>query len=198
MSILPFNKKGRQGNLQSAKRPADYLADEIDRLKREGSLHVVEPLLPGSPMPRVILATTCVHDAINVELNDDAHEKRMAKLRADLERFVKGQNIIVGARLHGGCFLKRLEPAEAAVWEIISRNPKPSYRVFGRFARKDVFVATMVIERTLLGEFMSRLWRREIRRCKADWSRLFPANVPLLGDDINDYISPPFTDERDI
>ncbi len=48
--------------------------------------------------------------------------------------------------------IKQLKPEKFEHWELISRRPKPSLRVFGRFAKPNVFVGTYVRERRGLGK----------------------------------------------
>lgn len=41
------------------------------------------------------------------------------------------------------------------------------------------------------------MWRREIRRCKYDWTTVFDTRSPHTGASINDYISDQVIDLRD-
>jgi hypothetical protein len=75
------------------------------------------------------------------------------------------------------------------VWEIKSPKPRPVLRVFGRFAEKDVLIATNLGDRATLGGWGSREWRDAIETCKAEWRRLFPSWEPLCKGSIHDYVS---------
>ena len=174
------------------------IRQEIEKLKGGGELHVLDPLFPGVPHERVILATTWLYKELSGPWEDEAEEARMARLWADLDHFSAGGVIVVGNRFDDDCHMKPLEPVSDEVWEYISRCPSPSLRVFGRFAEVDVFVATHKWARSLLGAFKSRVWKREIRRCKAEWTRLFPAHYPVIGVRVNDYISENVIDRRDL
>lgn len=154
--------------------------------------------MPGAPHKRVILANHSLFEELNGPWEDEAEEIRMGRLWADLDRFSTGEEIVVGGRFDDNCQMKPLYPVSAEVWEFISRYPVPSLRVFGRFAEIDVFVATHKWVRSLLGAFQSKLWKREIRRCKAEWTRLFPADYPVTGVSVNDYISENVVDRRDL
>jgi hypothetical protein len=114
--------------------------------------------------------------------------KRMGFLEADLRRFIHGEKITVGHGEEPSCFLKPLNNCRE-VWEIRSRDPKPSLRIFGRFAAKDVFVATNMQHRTILDVIRSRAWAVEIRRCITTWTRLFPYLEPHTGTNTHEYVT---------
>lgn len=114
--------------------------------------------------------------------------KRMGFLEADLHRFINGDKITVGHAEEPTCFLKPLNNCRE-VWEIRSRDPKPSLRIFGRFAGKDAFVAITMQHRTILDHIRSRAWAVEIRRCATEWTRLFPHLEPHTGNSTHDYVS---------
>jgi hypothetical protein len=92
----------------------------------------------SDPERRVLL----INEEIANLLND--HEGgRMQRLRADLETFIKGEEISLSVTpyKHRTAYMGLLSPEGEGIWEIRSRDPKPALRVFGRFAIKDVFVA---------------------------------------------------------
>lgn len=147
------------------------------------------PRMPNAPHPRVLYAAPTLHEAMEGPWSDEAVEYRMGKLRADLDHFSTGRLITVSSGSEKHAYMKLLDDADEEVWEIRSRDPKPSLRVFGRFADTDVFVATHFHDRVSLGEPGSRAWRDEFVRCKAEWRKLFPTYEPKRGLSINDYIS---------
>ena len=67
--------------------------------------------------------------------------------------------------------IKQLSPAKFEHWELRSRRPRPSMRVFGRFAARDVFVATHVKLRTELGGMWSPEFEMEKLVCEEHWSK---------------------------
>ena len=68
--------------------------------------------------------------------------------------------------------MKWLDPQKQEVWELKSVRPKPSIRVFGRFAQPNVFVATHWAFRTdLKGKWSQEYWE-EIAKCEARWKGL--------------------------
>lgn len=86
-------------------------------------------------------------------------------------------------------YLSRLSPAEDEVWEIRGRAPRPTIRVFGRFAERDCFVALGWRLRKELGGADSIEFRREVLNCRADWRRIFSAYDAFKRNTVDDYIS---------
>ena len=82
--------------------------------------------------------------------------------------------------------MARLEPARDEVWEIRVDDANPQLRVFGRFAKVDVFVALVgPIRRP---DLRGPLWDAAKRRCREEWANFF-ANPPVIGIKVHDYIS---------
>src|ERR1700730_1705516 len=95
----------------------------------------VSSLAPWSGEPRAFLLTAELAAQIAVGRHDSTTRERWAHLDADMAHFVEGGYINWG-------LMKWLDPQKQEVWELKSVRPKPSIRVFGRFAEPDVFVAT--------------------------------------------------------
>jgi hypothetical protein len=91
---------------------------------------------------------------------------RYNSLQADLEVFLTGLPIT-------DSYLCPLRPLPRCVWEIRSKVPKPSIRVFGLFASRDVFVGTNHQLRNALGRFNSIEWKEASRIARYEWGRLF-------------------------
>jgi hypothetical protein len=99
--------------------------------------------------------------------------------------------------------LKILNPSDDEVWELRKREA-PSTRIFGRFAMKDIFIATNIRTSTDLFSVQWAtdrsvrwpVWRHEIRTCKARWRSLFFTYTPVSGGHLDDYLSNA-RDERD-
>ena len=172
------------------------IRDEISSRVIEGRLFEIEQFIPGK-RSRVIFACKDVHNAVFGPWKNSDNETRFGELRADLDHFSSGGLIIVSTDRHNTCYMKHLGPKRDEVWEIRSRAPKPSIRVFGRFAAVDVFIATNWSFRSKLGGIGNRNWRDELVRCKANWRTLFPTYNPVSGEYISDYISKNVVDERE-
>lgn len=65
--------------------------------------------------------------------------------------------------------IKQLQPPKFEHWEILCRKPKPSLRVFGRFAKPNVFVGTHVKPRKGLGGMYSPQFEHEKLVCEDHW-----------------------------
>lgn len=134
------------------------------------------PILPqarGSTIRRPMFVTESLHEVLNSPEGNQAWEKRVAELRADLEVFVEARTI-------DPKYLFRLYPARDGVWEIRSVRESPSIRVLGLFAWRDVFIATNHAFRDELGGWESREWKVVKRRARALWQQIFPTYEPKL------------------
>lgn len=65
--------------------------------------------------------------------------------------------------------MKQLLPPKYEHWELRSRKPKPSLRVFGRFAKPDVFVGTHVRKRADLKGMWSQEFEQAKLKCEEHW-----------------------------
>ena len=165
------------------------IADAVAR----GQLFRVEPTLESEPMDRAMYSSAEVNLLITGPWVDEVDEFRCGKLRMDFDRFVEGRRIPVAFdnpyRKPKRTYLSRMHPVDDEVWQIRSRAPKPSIRIFGRFADRDCFVALNWRLRRELGGPGSQEYRKEIRNCLSAWRRIFPSYDALTGNSVNDYIS---------
>lgn len=166
------------------------IQDEIEARMDEGRLVRIDPLLPDVH-PRVLFARRELHDEImeGAASADGSRAYRVGQLRSDFDLFSAGDMVTVGYGKEATCFLKCLDPRQDEVWELRSRDPKPSVRVFGRFAMTNVLIATHMAWREDLKGWRSIEWAQEIRNCKTYWRQMFNTYPPHSGASINDYIS---------
>ncbi len=157
--------------------------------QREGRIEQLPHTLLGARTPRLIYLIRSVFDQVMGPWPDTETAERMGVLRADLDRFLEGNRVIVGHRRSRHAYMKRLDPGRDEVWEIRSRDPTPELRVFGRFAETDVFIGTACLDREYLGDEDSPQWRDEMVRCIADWRNLFHPYPPLRERPLDEYIS---------
>jgi len=106
---------------------------------------------------------------------------RWASLQADMAHFVE-EGLITWK------FMKWLEAKKQEVWELISKRPRPSLRVFGRFALPNVFIATHVAQRNLLGGKWSLAFEIEKLKTEEIWNDL-TAEPPFAADEYEKYIT---------
>ena len=167
--------------------------DLLDDAVARGLLFRVEPTMPSEPVNRAMYAAAPVQRLIAGPWADKAEEYRCGMLWADFDRFVEGRLVPVALdspyRKPKNTYLSRLHPGSDEVWQIRSRAPRPSIRVFGRFAYRDCFVALFWRLRSELGGPGSSAYRQEMRNCLAAWRHIFPHHDPLTGSTVDEYIS---------
>ena len=141
------------------------LIDEaIEAAKAAGKLVVAKPAVPWVGEPRAFLMCQPLYTAIAEGRlsNDEKVMRRWAQLEADISHFIEGGFVTED-------LIKQLKPRKFEHWELRSRNPRPSLRVFGRFAKPDVFVGTHVSARRFLGGMWSSEYEHEKLVCGDHW-----------------------------
>jgi hypothetical protein len=136
----------------------------IEAAVAAGALTPARPTVPWAGQRRLFLMCRPLRQAIVAarQSTDERTIKRWAQLEADIGYFIEG-GYITGDRL------KQLQPFQYEHWELRSLQPRPSLRVFGRFAMPDVFVGTHVCERPRLGAKWSLSWELEKLACEEHW-----------------------------
>lgn len=138
--------------------------DAIEAAKAAGLLRPATPIESWESRPRAFLMCRPLWEAIEggkVDL-DEAVRGRWAQVEANISTF------IVGGRMTES-LIKQLRPPKYEHWEILCRKPRPSLRVFGRFAKPDVFVGTHVKPRKGLGGMYSPQFEHEKLVCEDHW-----------------------------
>lgn len=183
--------------------------DEIQSRAGEGRLILLPQMMPAPRVRSVWLAAEIIEQARNPP--DQSARNASAAVQAILESFVAGDVFVVrhppsNNSRNVDAALALLNPAHKEAWEFRIRRPNPVIRVFGRFAAKDIFIATswsyrasLDIPNTRNGKKLSereknfiveKKWRDlGLERCKADWVNLFPSYQPLRGRAVHDYVS---------
>ena len=141
----------------------------------------LRPYIPTEKKLRAMYIETALHEEITRDRDNDKETERFARLEADLQVFLTSPTI-------DSSYLFGLSPPGKEVWEIRSKRPRPSIRIFGRFSGKDSFVATHYVKRSLLGGWNTLEWKEEIRKSRQIWNRLFPGYRPQ-GGEIHDLVS---------
>jgi hypothetical protein len=143
----------------------------------------VESLADWEAAPRAFLQVSELASEIaaNRQNTDEKLRARWAKLEADMAHFVEGGYVNWG-------LMRWLDPQSQEVWELRSVRPKPSIRVFGRFAEPDVFIGTnLAFRASLKGKWSQEFWN-EIGECEKIWRALTP-NEAFAGKEYADYIT---------
>jgi hypothetical protein len=140
------------------------IRDDINEAVRAGRLIKAQPIAPWAPQPRVFLMCTPLWSAIIEGRGQSTagQRDRWAKLQADISHFIEGGRITEDR-------FKQLDDAKHENWELRSVKPKPSLRVFGRFAEPDVFVGTHVKQRKDLSGKWDLDWELEKLICEDHW-----------------------------
>jgi len=160
------------------------IRDAIEAAKTAGALIPFNPPVGWNSKPRAFLMTQRLAGQITDGLTstDAKRVDRWDRLRADIANFVENG-------LMTWASMKWLDPHKYEHWEIKSRRPRPSLRIFGRFAEPNVFVGTHVIERTKLGEKWSLEWELEKLACEEEWKRAMGDCLPFHGNSYEDYMT---------
>ena len=166
------------------------IEDEIRGRVAEGRLRRLVAVMHRSPDRRQTYMAPAVAQAVDGPWESTALEAMCGQARARLEGFMGGDLIV--ARMPPSKNIKTLlallDPAGKNIWEFRIDGKSGGIRIFGRFAAKDVFVATNWKPRRWLKDDKRR-WRDEIITCRTEWANLFPAYEPMRGTTIHDYIS---------
>jgi hypothetical protein len=160
------------------------IRDAVEAAKASGALIPFVPPISWVSKPRALLMTKRLAGQITGGLSspDEGRRERWDRLRADLSHFVEGG-------LTTWATMKWLDPQKYEHWEIKSRRPRPSLRVFGRFAEPNIFVGTHVVERVSLGAKWSLNWEFEKLICEDEWKLALGDAQFFHGDAYEAYIT---------
>ena len=157
-----------------------------------GSLHVLQPALPGAAVKRHVFVTAGLNDLLTDPESAAEQRARFVDLRADLDAFIDGASRghfvsqPFGARDER---IARLAPVDKGLCEFRSRHPKPGIRVIGGFAARDSFIALGWHFRRDLGGAGSRAWRAACVEARRIWDGLLAPHQPLICETVNGYLS---------
>lgn len=157
--------------------------DEIRKLVDRGDLVEFDPMDKPSIYRAVFLLPDVNSQIVGPWEAGSYDEKEMPLVRRFIEHFMFGNIVTVSFQRSPKAGFRRLEDRANLVWEMRILDPKPGNRLFGFFARADVFVGTQLVPRDDLN------FDEEIRTAKQIWKSLLPDEDPLLADGINAYIS---------
>lgn len=166
----------------------DAIADAVARHE----IALLPHKLQGVPAMRHVFVTGEVWDFVTAGVPKDLAHKA-AQGRRMLDGFTAGNKMVVSLDPHNHpahCQISRNSPPEEGVWEFRIRDPKPQVRIFGCFAECDVFVALSVMSRDVLKGRLS--YPLAVADNSSIWGGLFPQHLPLVGEDINAYLSGAF------
>jgi hypothetical protein len=140
------------------------IRDVVAGAVADGKLVPIQPIAPWSGKPRgfLVCAALAVEMQRGREDGDPKVRARWATLEAAMSYFVEGHAVTDD-------LIKQLIPAKFEHWELRSRKPRPSLRVFGRFVDRDIFVGTHIKNRDELGAMWSVQFEHEKLVCEDHW-----------------------------
>ena len=108
-------------------------------------------------------------------------------VNADFEigKFVRGYIIGVSRKHQSKCELKWLQGSDE-VWVYCFRDPKPGWRLFGRFIGKNIFVGLHCVSREEAGDLIQ--YTKQSRIMVDKWNAIFPNESPFIGNSFADYL----------
>jgi hypothetical protein len=160
------------------------IRDAIETAKASGALTPFVPPMRWVPGSRAFLMTRRLTGevAAGIASLDPRRLERWEHLRADISHFVENGLVTWS-------FMRWLEPKKFEHWELRSVRPRPSLRVFGRFAERDVFIGTHVKERASLGAKWSLNWELEKLVCEDEWRLALDGSAPFRACAYEDYFT---------
>jgi putative component of toxin-antitoxin plasmid stabilization module len=173
------------------------IREEWQKLVADGFLSKVEPFA-GDPCARTVLISKEIHGLIEGPWEGE-QGIRCAKLLATLQNIVTGRKLVVNLDPYSAreANMGRLDPPEDGIWDIRCRD-KPGLRIFCAFLETDVLVAFICSPRSKEVQWLHRLplgigasieWAHAIKEVKREWAKLLPAETPVTGDDLNEYLT---------
>lgn len=131
---------------------------------QSGAITKARPITSWAPEARVVFLCEPIRNSIESgRSSSDAKERQCwAKVEAAFSQFIEGGSV-------SEQLLKQLRDYKYEHWEFRCRRPRPSIRVFGRFAMPDVFVATHAAYRKKLGGMNSPEFEHEKLVCEEHW-----------------------------
>jgi hypothetical protein len=103
----------------------------------------------------------------------------------EIGKFVKGYIVGVSRKYSGRGELKQLSGLHEA-WAFCFRRPSPGWRMFGRFAQKNIFVGFSCIPREQAGDILR--YNEQAKAMISEWDILFPGIAPFSAPNFEDYL----------
>jgi hypothetical protein len=134
---------------------------------QRGALVHAKPIAPWSVEKRVVLLCEPIRASLVAGRQDPDEKVResWAKVEAAFSHYIEGGLVTED-------LLKQLIDKKHEHWEFRCRKPRPSIRVFGRFAMPDVFVSTHAVYRKQLGGMWSPAFEHEKLVCEEHWAKV--------------------------
>jgi hypothetical protein len=163
----------------------------------DGRLCHLIPVFPSAPIERC----TLLYPSLLADLDRFIEAPSMGELRAALEAMTQGLRVTMGFTpyAHKEAMMGRLDPIKNGVWDYRHRRPPPGARVFGRFARQDVFVALTWRPRSreipgfdlrpLDDHKISHEWNFAILEAEERWREALGSTPFVVGESVEQHFS---------
>jgi putative component of toxin-antitoxin plasmid stabilization module len=173
------------------------IREEWQKLVTDELLFKLEPF-PGDPRTRTVLMSKEIKELVE-GIWEGEQGSRCARLLVTLQNVVAGRKLVVNLDPYSAreANMGRLDPIENGIWDIRCRD-KPGLRVFCAFLETDILVAFICSPRSIDVSWLHRLplgigesieWDHAIAETRREWAKLFPADMPVTGDDLNEYLT---------
>lgn len=175
------------------------ISDDLQRALDRGDLTPLPMFLDSDPVMRDLFLSKEVSSLVFGPYLTPAHEVRAGRLQANLESFVRGEEVSMGLTPHKHKFATfgRLAPVEDAVFDFRSQEPSPSIRLLGHFESVDRFVALTWWPKQKVVDWSAKepllrdklKWRNAKIECVERWFEILPNSVPISGAKGDRYVS---------
>lgn len=175
------------------------ISDDLQRALDRGALVPLPMRLDSDPCMRDMFLSKEICELVLGPYLTPAHSVRASRLWADLEAFVRGDEISMGLTPHKHKFATfgRLKPVADLVFDFRSRDPSPSIRLLGHFESVDCFVALSWWPKQKKVDWSDKeplqkdetKWRHAMMECTNSWFDILPNSVPVSGTQGDRYVS---------
>lgn len=175
------------------------IGGDLQQAIASGELMPLPMRLETDPQNRVMLLSKEIQGLVLGPYLTTAHEVRAHRLWADLESFVRGENVsmsLTPMKAKAAAF-GLLNPVGSATFDFRSRDPSPSLRMLGHFHAADCFVALTWWPKRINVDWSPKeplgddplKWRLAMHECGRHWFKLLPNSVPISGLKGEKYVS---------
>jgi hypothetical protein len=165
---------------------------QISNHVEAGTLYALSPAIAhdNSQLKRGVFVSDEVWNLVGDDVPVSEELERVSgQARSRLDSFSLGRSVVFAMHprqksVHSD--IARNAPIESGIVDVRITNPEPTLRIFGGFAGRDILVLLTWKHRKDLD------FEVEVTRCKLEWGKFFPGNIPLIGTTNDEYISGKF------
>lgn len=155
----------------------------MSRLTLAGLVECSLPCVVSS-QPRRIFVTKDIDDLLNGKVLANPEFPSETADR-EIGKFVRGYIVGVSRKHSSKAELKWMTGVPES-WVYCFRQPPPGWRLFGRFAQKNVFVGLRLVTREEAGTLIE--YAQNANAMIASWDGLFPKEGPFMAKDFEGYL----------